>query len=497
MKLGTLIVGILLGGIITFFGSKALLQTDHNNTASTEKKPLYWVAPMDANYKRDAPGLSPMGMALIPFYGTNGGADEVGTIKISPSVENNLGVRTGLVELLSLHSHINTIGYVNFDEDYMVHIHPRVKGWIEKLYIKAEGDPVKKGEPLYDIYSPEMVNAQEELLLALERNKERLVRAAKNRLLSLQVPNSAIEELSRTKKVKQTITFYSPQNGVIDTLNIRQGFYVQPGTTMMSIGSLERVWINAEVFERQASEISIGSPVDMQLEYLPGKEWKGSVDYIYPTLDAKTRTLKVRLKFENKEELLKPGMFAQVIIHGKYPPKTLTIPREALIRTGSSNRVVLALGEGKFKSINVKMGRSNDEFVEILGGLNEGEKVVTSAQFLLDSESSKTSDFKRMEALVPEDPKKKPEMKISDKEIAIKEWVHATIKNVITEDKKLKVAHSAIPNWKWPQMTMKFGVSDALDFAQFKENMEMEIEITKTKDNKYIITDVKFPSKIE
>lgn len=497
MKFGSLLIGAILGGGITFVGlnylpTKTSNQSTTNNTKSVEKKPLYWVAPMDANYRRDKPGKSPMGMDLIPFYGNDGGGPDEGpgTIMISPSVVNNLGVRTNLVENKSLHSQINTVGYVNYDEDHLIHIHPRVKGWVEKLYVKASGDPVKKGQPLYEIYSPEMVNAQEELLLALDRKNSRLIKAAKNRLASLQVPASAVRTLEKTRKVKQTVTFYSPKSGVIDNLKIRQGFFVKPGTTMMTIGTLKQVWVNAEVFERQASQIANGVPVDMTLDYLPAHEWKGTVDYIYPTLDIKTRTIKVRLKFENKDELLKPGMFAQVIIHGKDSKKTLVVPKEAVIRTGNSNRVVLALGEGSFKSVNVKVGQFNEKYAEILSGVKEGERIVTSAQFLLDSESSKTSDFKRMAAR-EDDNTPMANMESQDKDTQPKEWAKATVVKIMAEDHAIKVTHSAIPNWKWPEMTMNFGIADNLDFSKFKKDMSMDIEITKTKNNRYIISDVR------
>lgn len=362
------------------------------------KVPLYWVAPMNPNYKSDKPGKSPMGMELIPVYegGSDGTDTGPGIIKISPDVVNNLGVRTILAERKTLHTEIQTVGYVAYDEDQLIHIHPRVEGWIEKLYVKAAGDPVKKGQPLYEIYSPELVNAQEELLLALDRNSQRLIQAAEDRLKALQLPNEAVRQLTQSKKVKQTITFYAPQGGVVDNLNVREGFFVQPGTTLMSIGALDQVWVEAEVFERQVSEVRVGLPVTMSLDYLPGKEWQGKVDYVYPTLDSKTRTVKVRLRFNNEDYVLKPNMFAQVIIHTKSSANILLVPREAVIRTGNVNRVVLALGEGRFKSIAIKVGRISEESAEILSGLEEGERIVTSAQFLLDSESSKTSDFKRM-----------------------------------------------------------------------------------------------------
>ena len=241
-----IILGMIIGGIITFGAYTVLTPSGSEqmtSAASAEKEPLYWVAPMDANYKRDKPGKSPMGMDLVAVYDDGGkGPDEgEGTIRISPDVVNNLGVRTSTASYKSLHTEINTVGYVTYDEDNLVHIHPRVQGWIDKLHVTAIGDPVKKGQSLYEIYSPELVNAQEEFLLALDRNNKRLISAAKNRLTALQLPKSAIAELEKTKKVQQRITFYAPQNGVVENLKIREGFFVKPGSTLMSIGDLSEV----------------------------------------------------------------------------------------------------------------------------------------------------------------------------------------------------------------------------------------------------------------
>ncbi|MEH6515901.1 MAG: efflux RND transporter periplasmic adaptor subunit [Halioglobus sp.] len=358
------------------------------------KEPLYWVAPMDSNYRRDIAGKSPMGMDLVPVYATDD--DAPGIVKISPEVVNNLGVRTAVAKMQSMQADIRTVGYVQYDQDNLVHIHPRVEGWIEKLYVKAEGNPVLEGQPLYDLYSPQLVNAQEELVLALRRDSSRLVEAAEDRLLALQLSKDFVNRLKRDKKVQQTVTFTAPQSGVVDNLNIREGFFVGPKTTLMSIGALDNVWVEAEVFERQAASLEEGLPVTMGLDYLPGKQWTGRVDYVYPSLDEKTRTLRVRLRFSNEGGELRPNMFAQVIIHADGGGETLVVPREALIRTGEQDRVVLALGEGRFKSIAVRSGRYSSEYAEILDGLDPGDTVVASAQFLLDSESSRTSDFKRM-----------------------------------------------------------------------------------------------------
>ena len=362
-----------------------------------EASPLYWVAPMDPDFRRDGPGKSPMGMDLIPVYADNGlDADDPGMIFISPDVVNNLGVRTALVERRSMHTRITTVGYVQYDEDQLVHIHPRVEGWIERLYVQAAGDPVEAGEPLYSLYSPQLVNAQEELLLALNRDNERFVQATEDQLRALQISDAEINDLRNTRQVKQTLTFYAPQSGVVDNLNIREGFFVGPGTTLMSIGSLNDVWVEAEVFERQAALVEAGLPVTMSLDYLPGRLWEGSVDYVYPTLNAQTRTARVRLRFENPDSLLKPNMFAQVTILADAADDVLVIPREAVIRTARQDRVVLAAGNGRFKSVAVSLGRLDDQYAEISHGVEEGERVVVSAQFLLDSESSQTSDFMRM-----------------------------------------------------------------------------------------------------
>ena len=480
-----LVLGIVVGIGVAVVVNQLLMKSTGNMSGMTdsigmkeEEKPLYWVAPMDANYKRDKPGQSPMGMDLIPFYAGGNTDDSPGTVRISPNVVNNLGVRTTVAKRQSMHSEIKTVGYVKYDEDKLLHIHPRVEGWIETLYVKAAGDPVKEGQPLYDIYSPALVNAQEEFVLALGRKNKRLIRAAEDRLRALQLPQSVITQLKKTKQVKQTITVVAPQSGVVDNMNIREGVFVKPGNMVMSIGSLEQVWVEAEVFERQVFQVSAGLPVTMTLDFLPGKSWLGKVDYVYPTLNAKTRTVKLRLRFDNKSQELKPNMFAEVIIHAKSDGDALLVPREAIIRTGSVDRVVLALGEGRFKSIEVNVGQFDEKFVEIVYGLKEGESVVTSAQFLLDSESSKTSDFKRMNH---DDKSTTPE----------RVWVDATINSLMPAHRMVNLDHKAIEEWGWADMTMDFTVVESVDYAELKQGLNLQIEIQKAEDFQYLITNIR------
>ncbi|PHS18861.1 MAG: efflux transporter periplasmic adaptor subunit [Kangiella sp.] len=493
-NMNSIALGLVIGIAVTSVAYFLLPQTNQRSNAKEEmavEKPLYWVAPMDSNYRRDKPGQSPMGMDLVAVYanggsglssGSNAGA---GTIKISPEVVNNLGVRTVMVKLASLHSQIKTVGYVKYDEDQLVHIHPRVEGWIEKLYVKAAGNPVIKNQPLYEIYSPALVNAQEELILALERKNNRLIKAAEERLRALQLPSRAIQSVKKTRKIKQTITFYAPQSGVIDNLNIREGFFVKPGTTIMSIGKLDQVWVEAEIFERQSSQVEKGLAVSMSLDYLPGVDWQGKVDYVYPTLDPKTRTVKVRLRFDNKNKQLKPNMFAQVIIHPKKKPPSLLIPKEALIRTGSLDRVVLALGEGRFKSIEVKVGRFDESSVEILAGLDEGEMVVSSAHFLLDSESSKSSDFKRMHH--PLDANAESTM-FMDETINSAE-AEGVINNVMIGHRMLNISRGPVKAWGREAATLDYIVSEDLNMKGLENGMSIQFTFHLSNDE-FVITEI-------
>jgi len=471
------IVGIALIKTIApnlLTGSSAI--SSHSKQAD-EEEPLYWIAPMNPDFKSDKPGKSPMGMDLIPVYAEKStGKDEgLGTIRISPDIVNNMGVRTTKVEYKPLNSTIKTVGYVQYDEDRLIHIHPRVEGWVEKLYVKASGDPVKRGQALYSLYSPTLVNAQEEYLIALQRKNERLIRAAQARLKALEMSSGFIHNLKKNRQVKQSVTFYAPQSGVIAMLNIRQGFFVKPDTSMMSIGVLNEIWVQAEIFERQAEQVKIGLPVTMTLAYIPGREWIGKVDYIYPTLDPSTRTLRVRLRFDNKDKMLKPNMFAQVTIHANDDHAVLVLPREAVIRTGNMDRVVLALGEGKFKSVAVKIGRSDEQNIEIIEGVNIGERIVSSAQFLIDSESSKTSDFKRLHHgtnLIPS------------------VTVNATVNYIRKKEHIINVTHQPIPEWDRPAMTMDFAIDQSVDTSKIHQDMVVKLHINHSSDGKVVVDDI-------
>ncbi|TEW46160.1 efflux RND transporter periplasmic adaptor subunit [Psychromonas algicola] len=364
-----------------------------------EPKISYWVAPMDANYRRDKPGKSPMGMDLVPVYEENGAESEAGLVKISPAVENNLGVRTGIVVNQEFNIAINTLGTIEPNGDALWQINSRVSGWIEKLYVKSVGIEVKKGQPLFDLYSPELIKAQESLFNALTLNRKALINSSKARLLVLGVSKEQIETIIKRQKVSQNITIYAPKKGTITELKLTEGAFISPATQVIKAVNLDTVWVDIEVFAKQASVVEMGDKASMTLDYFPGRQWIGQVDFIYPEMNPMNRTLRVRLQFANANADLKPNMFANVALTPEMNSKTLQIPREAVIYAGNMNRVVLALGEGKFKSVVVNLGLENKESVEVLSGLSEGQKIVTSAQFLLDSESSISADFERMKVI--------------------------------------------------------------------------------------------------
>ncbi len=430
--------------------------------AVASDEPLYWVAPMDANYRRDKPGLSPMGMELVPVYPEAGGGDSPGTVSISAQVENNLGVRSAPVEFGRLQQTIRAVGYISFDEDQLQHIHTRLPGWVRKLYVKTDGAWIEKGQPLYELYAPELITAQEEYLSALRSNSKILARSARAKLQALSVSDAAISALRKRGRAQDTITVAAPVSGYVDGLSIREGMFVKPSLTLMSVGPLDQVWVMAEVFERQAGWLAEGSAVQMQLDYSPGKRWQGKVDYIYPTLDSKTRAQKVRLRFDNAERALKPGMFARVDIAGRRSEPRLHIPTEALIQTADQQRVVVSLGDGKFKSVAVATGLRTNNRVTLLEGLELGDEVVTSAQFLLDSESAINSDLQRISD--PDSPWPTA-------------WVDAELISLDLEARTLTLSHGDILRWQQPAMQMALPVADTVMLEGLQPGLKLKVQL--------------------
>jgi Cu(I)/Ag(I) efflux system membrane fusion protein len=374
--------------------------------AGKEKKILYWVAPMDANYRRDEPGKSPMGMDLVPVYEKAGtdtdDNDGYPRISIDPTVAQNMGIRTQKTKKTKLSRTIHTVGSVGYNEDTLRHIHPRANGWVERVFIKAEGDKVKRGSALLEIYSPDLVAAQKDLLIAKQsgqlfsqRGTTSLLESAKEKMRLLDIPESIIKRVASSGKSQDRIPILSPDNGIVIRMGIRDGMYVTPTTEMYAIADLSTVWVLVDVFEHQSSWVKVGNRAEIKVKGIPGKTWKGKVDYIYPELDKMTRTLRVRLKFSTPGHLLKPNMFADVTLFAK-SVNTLTVPSEAIIYYENSPRVVKVLDDRQYQPVEVKTGMKSQGQVEILSGLKEGDKILVSGQFMIDSESNLQASFRRL-----------------------------------------------------------------------------------------------------
>ncbi|MBK5964294.1 efflux transporter periplasmic adaptor subunit [Thiocystis minor] len=372
--------------------------------AAQHLDPTY-VCPMHPQIVRDQPGTCPIcGMNLVEKRMTPKPAsptlDSHPEVALSGTIVQNLGVRTAKVERGALRREVRAVGRVTYDETRLAHIHPRAAGWIEGLSLRAEGEPVKEGQTLADFYAPDILSAQVDFLIALERRGDGVPKVdpdkARNLLRLLGVPETVIRDIEKTRQTRNTIPVVAPTDGIVTNMMAREGMYVTPESEMFTIAALADVWVMVDVFEHQIAWVKPGMTAAMRVPAYPGRTWTGVVDYLYPDLDPQTRSLRVRLVFPNPKFDLKPNMFADVVIAGGPMNDVLKIPRDALIVTGRRESVVKALGEGRFQPVDVVTGMQAEGHIEVLSGLALGDAVVVSGQFLIDSESSLQASFRRM-----------------------------------------------------------------------------------------------------
>lgn len=368
-----------------------------------DRKIAYWRAPMNPMEIYDEPGKSAMGMDLVPVY-----EDEVVggvAVSIDPVTQQNMGIRTASVEKGPLTRTIRTYGHVTYDETRTAQISPKISGWIEKIHVDFAGKLVEKGEPLFEIYAPQLLAAQEEYLSAyrVSSSNRSLLQSARRRLAYYDVSESQIQRIETAGKINKTMTISSPFRGVVTLKNAEQGSYIKAGTTTYRIADLSRVWVEVHIYEYELPWVAVGQRAEMSLPYQPGKTFTGTVTFIYPHLQAQTRDVVVRLEFDNPDLSIKPNMYATVKIQTRGKGEGLIIPSEAVIRSGERNVVFVTRENNKFQPRDVTLGLSLDgRMVQILTGLAPGETVVTSGQFMLDSESKlKEAVQKMMEAKRP------------------------------------------------------------------------------------------------
>jgi len=367
-------------------------------------QPLMWRNPMNPSVTSPKPAKDPMGMDYIPVCADDaaGGSAPAGTVKIDPTVIQNIGVRVVRAELKKMSRAITTVGRITYDETRLVTLHPKVDGWVDKLFVDKTGENVKKDTMLLAFYSPQLVATQEEYLLALasweqlkdspyadiREGAKRLLGSSLDRLRFFDVAEHQIHALQKTHKVLKSMHIHAPAAGVITKIGVREGAHVTPQTEMYQIADLSRVWVLADLYEYEIPWVQLGDGAQLHIQSLPGRDFIGRITYIYPYLDAKTRTNKVRIEFDNAAGLLKPDMFGDVEIMVSSSKPGVFVPRESVLMTGKRAHVFVQAGQGRFEPRTVRTGTTADGQVEILDGVKAGEMVVSSGQFLIDSESS-------------------------------------------------------------------------------------------------------------
>lgn len=469
MKLiAVLLAGLALGGSATWYvlkrqgATSADIAREGMPAAKEDKAVLYWYDPMVPDQHFDKPGKSPfMDMDLVPKYA--GGNDE-GTVSIDPRVVQNLGIRTTRAERGRLWRRIDTVGYVRADDNRVQFLQARVNGWIEGLHVHTLNDPVKKGQLIAQVYSPDLYTAQEEFLLALQHPEDAgWIAAARQKLAFLGLSPGQIVLLEKGRKPQRQVNYYAPTGGIVTRIGVHEGAQVTAGMPILEITDLSRIWVTAEIMESQAAWIAPGKSVEIRVESLPGEVFEGTVDYLYPVVNTATRTHPVRIVLANKGLKLKPGMYTQVTLYGGKGDEAVLVPNEAVIATGKRSIVLVQAGEGKFQPVEVKTGMESDGQTAILEGLEGGEQVVTSGQFLIESEANLKGALEKLKPL--------------------SSAVHTgtgVITRVDAKTGELEMEHDPIPSLDWPGMTMGFDVRDKGILQGLKAGDKVEFDLVKS-----------------
>jgi len=385
--------------------------------AKTEKSILFYRNPMNPAITSPVAAKDEMGMDYIPVYNDGGDDAVAGTVSIDPTVVQNIGVRTTIAKQKTISRDLRTVGRVTMDEQRVARLHPKIDGWVEKLFVDRTGEKVSKNTMLLAIYSPQLVASGEEYLLALRNwqalkgspfsdvrgGAKRLLQTSLDRLKLLDVPEHQLKEIRTTGRVPKALHIHSPFDGTVMNIGAREGQRITPETELYMVADLSRIWVQADVYEDELPWVQEGDEVEMRLPSVPGKVFKGQLSYIYPYLEGKTRTNKVRLEFANPDLALKPDMFANITLKTTRTVDAVVVPSEAIIRTGAREQVFVQRSPGRFEPREVELGLHANGEVQVISGVKEGELVVTSSQFLIDSESKlKEATAKMLDVSKPE-----------------------------------------------------------------------------------------------
>ena len=451
---------------------------------SSGKTVKYWYDPMVPNQKFDKPGKSPfMDMQLEPKYAntvSNGeGVGEDSGVAISSQTAQNLGIRLEKVTSKSFGESFSAVGRIEPDERRFYAVQTRIPGFVERLSVRAVGDPVTKGQKIAEIYAPELLAAQQEYLALLELNSvdsdNALKDAARSRLKLLGMTEGEISAITKTGKSSPRFGVYAPASGILTELGVREGGQLMAGSSLIQISDLSQVWVIAEVPERDAARLKLGITADVQLQSLPGEVFKGKVGYLYPMLNDSSRTLQVRIELPNKGNRLRPGMYANVAFTGQ-THEALSVATESIIATGKRKLVIVKEANG-YRPIEVTTGQERDNATEILNGLTEGEEVVVSGQFLIDSEASLSGVLAR---LSQQDKAMDKDMQLSkDKSMSAEKMPkgRGKVVNVDVKSNHVTLDHEPIAELGWPSMTMGFKVKNSQQLSKLKVGDEVDFDL--------------------
>lgn len=451
--------------------------SDPDGPCPDGSQPAYWVAPMDPAYRREGPGKSPMGMDLVPYCGRQ--ESSAADVEIRPQILQNLGVLTARAVQGPMQRTLRAVGRVSYDESSYQMIHARAEGWVEQLAVEFSGATIVAGAPLYTLFAPKLVSAESEYLSALDGAGTALRQAARQRLLALGFDEPQIAALERRRRPSQRLTPQAAADGVVAALGVRRGQHVSPGSHLMTLASLDQVWVLVDVPERDAGLLRPGLPATVRLDAFPGREWPGLIDYIYPELDPKTRSVQLRLRLENPGHELRPNMFAEVRIRATIADQVLQIPSSAVLRDARGDRVVQAVGENGFRIVPVKVGHRFDGRSQILQGLNAGDRVVVDGQFMIDAEANLDAEALRLRAQPLADPPR-----------------GATMARIIgLEADGIVLEHDPIealgtPGISMPGMQMRFGLDPAVDTAGLREGQQVHAIIEQRGPGNFVVTEL-------
>jgi len=504
-RLHLIIVVILLtlfAGLGWFLGQRSAQSPMGSNTPASDptmaqsingvvqdgsgKTVKYWYDPMVPNQKFDKPGKSPfMDMMLEPKYANEGSDGEEGGVAISSQTAQNLGIRIEKVSIKSFGESLSAVGRIEPDERRFYAVQTRIPGFVERLSVRAVGDPVSKGQKIAEIYAPDLLAAQQEYLALLDLSgvdrDNSLKQAARNRLKLLGMTEGEVTAITKSGKSSPRFGVYAPASGIVTELGVREGGQLMTGSSLVQISDLSQVWMIAEVPERDAARLKPGIAADVQLQSLPGEVFKGKVGYLYPMLNDSSRTLQVRIELPNKGNQLRPGMYANVEFTGQ-AHKALSVPTESVIATGK-RKVVIVKDVNGYRPVEIKTGQELDSHTEILAGLAEGEDVVVSGQFLIDSEASLSGVLARLsqqDKAMDKGMGQSSDMQMSKDTAMPAEKMPKGRGKVIDVDPKsnhVTLNHEPIAELGWPSMTMGFKVKDSKQLSKLKAGNEVEFDL--------------------